>query len=198
MRRSILAAATIALLPFLGACGGGDDDASSGGTSASASEGSESADASDASDADEDSDADEVVDTCALVSVEEVGEIVGGTFTSELGPFDACEFDQEDPRATSFSLDAQPLSELGGGFDVYRSGSKSAFTDAKQVDVPGVGDEAFVTTGRFGDGTNTQLQAATLVGGQVLTVSLSQASGIAEDVLVDQATQLLTLIAAKV
>ena len=192
MRRSILAAATIALLPFLGACGGGDDDASSGGTSASASEGSEGADASDASDADE------VVDTCALVSVEEVGEIVGGTFTSELGPFDACEFDQEDPRATSFSLDAQPLSELGGGFDVYRSGSKSAFTDAKQVDVPGVGDEAFITTGTFGDGTNTQLQAATLVGGQVLTVSLTQASDIAEDVLVDQATQLLTLIAAKV
>lgn len=191
MRRSVLAAATIALLPLFGACGGGDDDASSGGTSASASEGS-GADASDASDADE------VVDTCALVSVEEVGEIVGGTFTSELGPFDACEFDQEDPRATSFSLDAQPLSELGGGFDVYRSGSKSAFTDAKQVDVPGVGDEAFVTTGRFGDGMNTQLQAATLVGGQVLTVSLSQASGIAEDVLVDQATQLLTLIAAKV
>ena len=196
MRRSILAVATIALLPFLGACGGGDDDASSGGTSASASEGSEGADASDASDADEDSD--EVVDTCALVSVEEVGEIVGGTFTSELGPFDACEFDQEDPRATSFSLDAQPLSELGGGFDVYRSGSQSAFTDAKQVDVPGVGDEAFITTGTFGDGTNTQLQAATLVGGQVLTVSLTQASDIAEDVLVDQATQLLTLIAAKV
>ena len=192
MRRSILAVATIALLPFLGACGGGDDDASSGGTSASASEGSEGADASDASDADE------VVDTCALVSVEEVGEIVGGTFTSELGPFDACEFDQEDPRATSFSLDAQPLSELGGGFDVYRSGSKSAFTDAKQVEVPGVGDEAFITTGTFGDGTNTQLQAATLVGGQVLTVSLTQASGIAEDALVDQATQLLTLIAAKV
>ncbi|KAA1380723.1 hypothetical protein [Aeromicrobium fastidiosum] len=194
MRRSVLAAATIALLPLLGACGGGDGGPD--GTSASASGGSDGADASDTADTDDG--ADEVLDTCAVISVEEVGTILGGTFTSELGPFDACEFDQEDPRATSFSLDAQPESELGGGFDVYRSGSKSALTDAQQVDVPGIGDKAFITTGTFGDGTNIQLQAATLVDGQVLTVSLTQASDIAQDVLVDQATQLLTLIAAKV
>lgn len=197
MRPSTVAAtvATVVLLT-LGACGGGDDGgASSDDTSASS---PDAADGTDESGSDDSSDAtDEVIDTCAVISVEEVGAILGGTFTSELGPFDACEFDQEDPRATSFALDAQPLSELGGGFDVYRSGSKSAFTDGKQVDVPGVGDEAFITTGTLGGGTNIQLQAATLVDNQVLTVSLTQASDITEDVLVDQATQLLTLIASK-
>ena len=190
MRRSTVLVVLVLLV--LTACGGGGGSGPRGedaGASAPAGSGSDAADATDASD---------VLEPCEAVSVDEVGAILDGTFTSELGPFDACEFDQEDPRATSFSLDAQPLSELGGGFDVYRSGSKSAFTDAKQVDVPGVGDEAFITTGTFGDGTNTQLQAATLVGGQVLTVSLTQASDIAEDVLVDQATQLLTLVASKV
>jgi len=190
VRRPITAAAVL-LLALLGACGGSDDPSPAGDGEPAAT--SAPADADDAADGEPS----ELLDTCEAVSVEEVGAILGGTFTSELGPFDACEFDQEDPRATSFSVDAQPLSELGGGFDVYRSGSEAAFSGAQQVDVPGVGDEAFITTGTIGGGTNVQLQAATLVDGQVLTVSLTQASGIAEDVLVDQATQLLTLVASK-
>lgn len=189
MRRFTTAVAVI-VLTTLGACaGGGDEPAGSGGADPATSA---------TSDATSDEQPTEALDTCGAISAEEVGTILGGTFTSELGPFDACEFDQEDPRATSFSLDAQLLSELGGGFDVYRSGSKQSFTDAQQVDVPGVGEQAFITTGTIGGGSNIQLQAAALVEGQVLTVSLTQASDITEDVLVGQATELLTLIVAKV
>ena len=36
-----------------------------------------------------------------------------------------------------------------------------------------------------------------VVGGQLISVNLTQGSGIAADVLVDQATQLLTLVASK-
>lgn len=178
--------AVIVLLVLTG-CGGGSD--SSGSSSGSTSSSSSDEDASSGSV--------DVLDPCQAVSVDEVGAILDGTFTSEVGPFDACEFDQEDPRATSFSIDAQAESELGGGFEVYKSGSKAAFTDAEQIDLSDLGDQAFITTGRFADGENTQLQGAVLVDGQVLTVSLTQASGIAKDVLVDQGTQLLTLIASK-
>ncbi len=190
--RRITAAAAIVLLTTLGACGGGDDDAPSD-SSTSSSSAEDSGDEGDSGD-----DEVAVLDTCEAVSVEEVGAILGGTFTSELGPFDACEFDQEDPRATSFSLDSQAEAELGGGFESYKVGAASALTNSKTVDVPGVGDDAYITTGTFGDGTNIQLQAATLIDGQVLTVSLTQASDIAEDVLVGQAKELLDLVASKV
>lgn len=193
--RRITAAAAIILLTTLGACGGSDGDAPSDSSTTSSPAGDTGGDGDSSDSGDEDV---AVLDTCGAISVEEVGSILGGTFTSELGPFDACEFDQEDPRATSFSLDSQLESELGGGFASYRAGAASALTNSKTVDVPGVGDEAFITTGTFGDGTNIQLQAAVLVDGQVLTVSLTQASDISEDVLVDQAKQLMTLVTSKV
>lgn len=193
--RRITATAAIILLTTLGACGGGDDDAPSASseTSSSAEGSSDSGDSGDSGAEDV-----AVLDTCGAVSVEEVGAILGGTFTSELGPFDACEFDQEDPRATSFSLDSQLESELGGGFESYKAGAAIALTNSKTIDVPGVGDDAYITTGTFGDGTNIQLQAAMLIDGQVLTVSLTQASDITEDVLVGQAKELLDLVASKV
>lgn len=189
MRRVPVLIATILLTgASASACGGSDDPAPSGDSPSTGASSSEESDDTSS----------ELLDACGAVSADEVGAILDGTFTSEVGPFDACEFDQEDPRATSLSVDAQLLSELGGGFEVYQSGSKLAFTDGKQVDVPGVGDAAFITTGTFGEGTNIQLQAATLIDGQVITVSLTQASDIAEDVLVGQANELLTLVASKV
>lgn len=184
MRRSASAVA-IVLLSFLGACGGSDDPAPAKATNA----------AGDASDA-----ADEVgtaFDPCTKISADDVGKIIGATLTSEVGPFDACEYDQDDPRATSVAIDTQLESELGGGFDVYKSGSKSALTDAELTDLPGIGESAFVVTGRFGDGENTQVQGAALADGVVITVNLAQGSGVSADVLVDQATQLLQLAASK-
>ncbi|NRQ49303.1 hypothetical protein [Aeromicrobium stalagmiti] len=185
MRRRA-AVVSIVLMSLLGACGGSDDPAPSDDAAGSAS-------STDSGDGEV-----EVLDVCKEISADEVGQVLGATVTSELGPFDACEYDQEDPRATSVAIDAQSLAELGGGFESYRAGTGSVLTDGETVDVPGVGDEAFITTGRFGDGENTQLQGAVSIGGQLISVNLTQASGIAGDVLVGQATELLKLVVSKV
>ncbi|WP_456697779.1 hypothetical protein [Aeromicrobium sp. P5_D10] len=187
MRRCVIAV-TAAVLWTLGACGGSEDPSPAKGAVDSGDSG-KSGDSSDK--------VAEAFDPCTEISADEVGKIIGAIVTSEVGPFDACEYDQEDPRATSVAIDTQPEADLGGGFEVYKSGSVSALTDAQLTDVPGVGDTAFAVTGRFGDGENTQLQGAALVDGVVITVNLTQASGVTADVLVDQATQLLKLAAAK-
>lgn len=187
MRRCIVAIAAAVLLT-LGGCGGSSDPAPAKGT----------ADNGDtASPASADDEAAKAFDPCTEISADEVGKIIGATVTSAVAPFDACEYDQEDARATSVAIDTQPESDLGGGFDVYKSGSVSALTDSQLTDVPGIGDAAFAVTGRFGDGENTQLQGAALVNGVVITVNLTQGSGVSADVLVDQATELLKLAATK-
>ncbi|MFI5429237.1 hypothetical protein [Aeromicrobium sp. UC242_57] len=185
MRRCVAAVAVV-LLFAVGACGGSDDSAPGEDVATS--------DANDVADSDDQAAA---FDPCSEISADEVGTIIGATVTSEVGPFDVCEYDQEDPRATSVAIDTQPEAELGGGFEVYKSGSTSVLTDSQLHEIADIGDEAFAVTGRFGDGENTQLQAAALVDGVVITVNLTQASGLAADVLVDQATQLLRLAAAK-
>lgn len=184
MRRCVLAVAVVLLL-VLGACGGGSDPAPTG----------EKADSGKTTGSDDKKA--EAFDPCTEISADEVGKIIGATVTSEVGPFDACQYDQEDVRATSVAIDTQLEAELGGGFDVYKSGTASALTDSQLTDVPGIGDAAFTATGRFGDGENTQLQGAALVNGVVITVNLTQASGASADVLVAQATELLKLAAAK-
>lgn len=186
MRKTVALVVTL-MAVTLGACGGSGDPA------ASSSNGDVVESAG--------TDAKEAVsfDPCAEISADDVGVVIGAAVTSEVGPFDACEYDQEDPRAVSATIDTQPESELGGGFEAYRSGSKAALTDAVVTDLSGIGQSAFAVTGRFGDGENTQLQAAALVDGVVITVNLTQATGLAAaDVLVEQATQLLQVAASKV
>lgn len=187
-RRATVVAVLLSVVALgLSACGGSDDPApSSAANGATAESGS-----------DDDADA-ATFDACKELPADVVGKIIGATMTSEVGPFDVCEYDQEDVRATSVAIGSQPEADLGGGFDVYKSGSAGALTDAVVKDLPGIGEDAFVVTGRFGDGENIQLQGAALIDGVVVTVNLTQASGLAADALVAQATELLDLAATKV
>lgn len=181
MRRSIAALAVI-IACTVAACGGGSDDPA------------DTSDDGAKSTAPQDT---EVMDVCGTISVEDVGGVIGATVTSAVGPFDACEYDQEDARATSVAIDAQALADLGGGYESYKSGTTAVLTGGETVDLDGVGDQAFITTGSIADSENTQLQGAVVVGDQLVSVNLTQASGIEASVLVDQATQLLELVATK-
>lgn len=132
---------------------------------------------------------------CDLVTPEEVTAAVGAAVTLETGPFDACEFGQEDPRALSGSLGAVEVDTGNGGFAAYRSGSRTTLDDGVDHPVAGVGDEAFVATGTFAGGENLQGAGAVLVDGTAYTLALSQGSGLSEEELVAIGEKLLRLMA---
>lgn len=131
---------------------------------------------------------------CDLLSADQVTAAVGAAVTLTTGPFDACEFKQEDPRAVSGSVGAVEVDTGNGGFEGYRSGITGTLTDPVEHPVEGVGDGAFVTTGTIGGGTSLQAAGGVLVGGLVHTVNLSQASAMTEDALVAIAENLLQLL----
>ncbi|MCX6398884.1 MAG: hypothetical protein NTX33_02995 [Propionibacteriales bacterium] len=185
--------ASIAGLLLIGAlasgCGGdGDSDSTdsgdTGNNSATETNGDDSGD----------TDAAELPKFCDLLTAEQVTAAVGAAVTLTTGPFDACEFEQEDPRAVSGSLGVVEVDTGNGGFEGYQSGLTATLTDAIEHPVEGLGDGAFVTTGTIGGGESLQTAGGVLVGGAVYTVNMSQASAMTEDALVAIAEKLLQLL----
>lgn len=131
---------------------------------------------------------------CDLLTAERVTAAVGATVTLTTGPFDACEFKQEDPRAISGSLGTAEVDTGNGGYDAYRSGSAAALADPVEHTFDGIGDQAYVTVGTFGGGESLQAAGGALVGGVVYTLNLAQASGMTEDQLVAVGQALLQLM----
>lgn len=172
------------------ASGCGDDGASNdpgdtgNDTSAAESNGADSGDTEPA----------ELPKFCDLLTAEQVTAAVGAAVTLTTGPFDACEFKQDDPRAVSGSVGAVEVDTGNGGFEGYQSGISGTLQNVAEHPVEGLGDGAFVTTGTIGGGESLQTAGGVLVGGTVYTVNLSQASGMAEGDLVAIAEKLLKLL----
>lgn len=175
--RSLLAVPVL-LLALATGCGG-DEPASSSPESASGS-------ASTATAAD-------LPKFCDLLSAEDIGSTVGATVTTETGPFDACEFDQEDARALSGSLGATDVSG-NGGYETYQAGTKGVMESPARHDFSGVGDQAYVDLGTVMGGENLQVAGGVLVGDVVYTLNLSQGAGMSEAELVAVSEKLLTLM----
>lgn len=131
---------------------------------------------------------------CDLLTADQVTAAVGAAVTLTTGPFDACEFKQEDPRALSGSVGAVQVDVGNGGYDAYRSGASGSLTNATEHPVDGIGDDAFVTTGTIGGGESIQTAGGVLVGGTVYTVNLSPGPGMGADELVAIAKELLQLL----
>lgn len=132
---------------------------------------------------------------CDLLTPDEVAGAVGAPVTLETGPFDACEFDQEDVRALSGSLGATDLGEGAGGFETYQSGTKGVLDEgATRHDFDGLGDTAYVDIGTAFGGESLQVAGGVLVGTTVYTLNLTQGSGMSEDDLVAISEKLLTLM----
>ncbi|MEV5000225.1 hypothetical protein [Nocardioides sp. LML1-1-1.1] len=131
---------------------------------------------------------------CDLLTAEQVTGAVGAPVTLTAAAFDACEIDQEDPRALSGSLGAVAVDNGNGGYDAYRSGSKATLEGAVEHPVDGVGEQAYVTTGTFGGGESLQASGGALVDGNVYTVTLTQSRGMTEDALVEVSRKLLELL----
>lgn len=160
MRRLRVASALLVPLALVAACG--DDDSGDGG-------GSDTSSASDAGSDGGDAPA-EAPNICELLPAEAAGDVAGFAVTAEEGPFDICEYGQEDPRATSFNLGAQLESELGGGAAVYFDGLTAGLT-AEDESTPDVGEQARIVTGEVSGFSQTA--GAALVDGVLYTVNLS-------------------------
>jgi hypothetical protein len=183
-RQALLAAAALSLLALLSGCGGGSD---TGGSQAAADETS----AAPTKDAEAHTAPDGGL--CSVITAAQISTAIGATVTTEVGPFDACEFSQSDLRALSGSLGTTPLTDGAGGYDSYRSGTTSAMTDSTATDLPGIGEAAFVTLGTIGGGTSLQAAGAAQVGDLLVTVNLSQGVGQTAQELTDLSRALLVL-----
>lgn len=160
MRRLRLVSVLLVPLALLAACGDDDSgDAGGSDTSSSADSGDEGADAPD-----------EAPNICDLLPAEAASDVAGFAVTAEEGPFDICEYGQEDPRATSFSLGAQLESELGGGAEVYFDGLTTGIT-LEDESAPDVGEQARIVTGEVSGFSQTA--GAALSDGVLYTVNLS-------------------------
>lgn len=189
MKRALI---TALLLIGTLAAGCGDDGGGSG-TDGSDSNGGPTADAEDGSG--DSGEPGTLPQFCELLTAEQVSEAVGAPVTLETGPFDACEFSQEDPRAASGSLGVVEVGADNGGFEGYRSGASATLTNAVEHAVEGAGEEAFVTTGTFGESESLQAGGGALVdGGRVYTVNVAQSAGLTEEDLVGISERLITLL----
>lgn len=130
---------------------------------------------------------------CDLVTVDDLTAAVGAAVTTSTGPFDACEFDQDDPRALSGSLGAVDTQD-NGGYEAYQSGTRSSLDTPARHDVAGIGDAAYVDIGSFAGGDNLQVAGGVLVGEQIYTLNLTQGVGLSEDELVATSERLLRLM----
>ncbi|MFT4299714.1 MAG: hypothetical protein QM597_08785 [Aeromicrobium sp.] len=88
----------------------------------------------------------EAPEACDVLSADDASAAAGFTVTAESGPLGACEYDQEDPTATSFSLDLMVQSDLGGSFDDYLAAMQAPL-EVEDESTPDLGEGARILTG---------------------------------------------------
>ncbi len=149
---------TVLVALLLAGCGG--EDAPSDDPNASDSGGEDSGDSDETA---------EVPDVCAVFDAAAAGDVLGAPLTAEAGPMDTCEYDQEDPRATSFSLGAIAVADLGGGAETYFDGL-SMSVDIDGETTPDVGEQARIVSGSTSGFSQTA--GAAVADGVLYTVNL--------------------------
>lgn len=172
-------------------CGGGDDPADEDQpTSAGSSAGSDTGDTGSG-----DAGTAALPVFCDLITAEEIGATIGATVTTSTGPFDACEFSQDDARALSGSLGATDVAD-SGGYEGYQFGTKATMDDPTrhEFDLGDPGDGAYVDIGTVFGGENLQVAGGVLVGDVIYTLNLAQGNGLSEDELVATSEALLQLM----
>ena len=128
---------------------------------------------------------------CDLLSPEQIGQVIGAEVTTATGPFDACEFSQEDARALSGSLGVTDI--VGGGYEAYQYGT-SATMDAPSRHEFDLGSGAYVDVGTVAGGENYQVAGGVLVGDVIYTLNLAQGVGMSQEDLLLAGEALLRLM----
>ncbi len=170
MRRLASAATAIVLLTVLGACGGSDSDGSDG-----AAPGPDKVLP--------------VLDPCTLLSVQQVGPVLGGAATITDAPGGGCSFGQEDPRDASVGFFAVSEPEAGG----YESTKAGLTNDGTIKEIPDVGDGAWLAVGEVG-GDSLQGQGVVAIGGTIVSIALSPAADSEQERVAAMMRSLISLV----
>ena len=201
MRRSL--AVLFLLLGTAGLTACGDDspsDAGDGSPSAGSTQGGAEQDVTEPDEGGEEEPAPAAgpEDICALVTAEEMTEVMGGgPLTVSADPLSGCNFsDEEDPRAPSIALNQMPLTPENGGFDATKFGVQ-AVIDGEVEDLDGIGDAAFVVVGPALGGTSVSGGGAVALGDTVVQVTLLAGGQLDADQVREATVGALTLIASK-
>ncbi|MEV6521051.1 hypothetical protein AB0M43_03800 [Longispora sp. NPDC051575] len=136
-------------------------------------------------------------DPCKVLTVADVGAILGGTVTMKETPGGGCQFDQDDPRAPSFGITKAMPADQGGGIASSKLGAEGTI-DGKAETLSGVGEAAYVVVGKGMAIPTESVQAAggVQVKGQLVDVVLAQGSKLPADRVTKMLKDVLALIAA--
>lgn len=188
VRRPVLAIVVAAGL--LAGCGGGSTSSAGGTSSDGGTTGTASAPTSGGS---------EATDLCPLITAADMSALLGYEVAFKRDPSNGCSYDSVKADArTEPSVGIASILLVDGAGDF--AGTKSGATAAAQgvaVDLPGVGDMAFTVTSGEAAGFNIG-QAIALVGGQVITVSVTGGGEAGRAKLAPTATEVLKLAVSKV
>ncbi|MGY0235866.1 hypothetical protein [Longispora urticae] len=137
-------------------------------------------------------------DPCKVLTVADVGAILGGPVTMKETPGGGCQFDQEDPRAPSFGITKAMPADQGGGIASSKLGAEGTI-DGKAETLSGVGEAAYVVVGRGKAIPSESVQAAggVQVKGQLVDVTLIQGNKLSAAAVTKMIKDVLALIAAK-
>jgi len=131
---------------------------------------------------------------CARISATQVGAILGVPVTGSAVPgVTGCKFDQGGKRGTSVTVIDKTTAEAGG-----MAGAKDEANSAVEgtpEDLGGIGSAAFVVTGGMFGGPDVNGAGAAQVGGRIVSVYLTQRSGLDSAKVRDLEVSLLKLVA---
>ena len=131
---------------------------------------------------------------CGRISASQVGAILGVPVTGTAVPgVTGCKFDQGGKRGTSVTVIDKTTAQAGG-----MAGAKDEANSAVEgtpEDLGGIGSAAFVVTGGMFGGPDVNGAGATQVGSRIVSVYLTQRSGLDAARVRDLEVSLLRLVA---
>lgn len=134
-----------------------------------------------------------LLDVCSLLSVEEVGAVLGGPVTLT-GTGDRCRFIQPAARAVRVTVSESLVEPGTDPLAGVRSGVR-AVIDGPARQLPSLGGGAFVVVGTTVGSKNQQGSGAALVAGSLVQVTLVQLPGLPASDVRGQVVDVLELIA---
>jgi hypothetical protein len=133
---------------------------------------------------------------CSDLSAADVGKVLGGTSKGAALPGGGCGFTQTAAKAPSATFVEKSLAKTPGGMDGAKTEATSSVEGDPQ-DLTGIGDAAFVVTGTAFGEPAIQGAGAVRVGNRIISINLTQNTGMSAAGVKAMTIKLLKLAAAQ-
>ncbi|MFL6155981.1 MAG: hypothetical protein ACJ72D_07820 [Marmoricola sp.] len=133
---------------------------------------------------------------CGDLSADVVGAVLGGTVKGAALPGGGCAFTQASSKAPAATFVERSLAKTPGGMEGAKTDATSSVEGTPQ-NLSGIGDAAFVVTGTAFGEPAVQGAGAVLVGKRVISINLTQGSGLSAATVKAMTVKLLRLAATQ-